>query len=251
MLSASLIGVVLLIIFVATLVRGTFGFGEALVGMPLLAFVIQMRVATTLITLLCLCISFVMLLDEWRHISVRCALALIFSSLVGIPFGVYLLVHVQEAWIKLALAVLVLAFAGYSLLRPKLPKIDNWWLPFPMGFLAGMLGGAYNTQGPPIVIYSALRQWDPSKFRATIQAFALPTGIAIVIFHASAGLIDFNVLRLFLITLPVFFFAFLVGCKLRMELTTNEFTRYVYFLLLGCGATLLVSSVRSLAVSWN
>ncbi len=39
---------VLLIVFIASLVRATFGFGDALIGMPLPALVISIREATPL-----------------------------------------------------------------------------------------------------------------------------------------------------------------------------------------------------------
>ena len=39
------------------------------------------------------------------------------------------------------------------------------------GFFAGILGGAYNTNGPPVVIYGSLRKWSPATFRATLQGY--------------------------------------------------------------------------------
>ena len=45
------------VVFLATLVRSTFGFGEALVAVPLLALVISVQVAVPLATLLSIAIA--------------------------------------------------------------------------------------------------------------------------------------------------------------------------------------------------
>ena len=48
---------ILLIVFIATLIRSTFGFGEALVAVPLLAFFIPLEVAAPLAVLVSITIA--------------------------------------------------------------------------------------------------------------------------------------------------------------------------------------------------
>ena len=48
------------------------------------------------------------------------------------------------------------------------------WL---FGFGAGVLGGAYGMNGPPLVAYGALRHWSPKRFRATLQGYFLPASL--------------------------------------------------------------------------
>ena len=45
------------------------------------------------------------------------------------------------------------------------------------GFCAGVLGGAYGMNGPPLVIYGAMRRWSAQHFRATLQGYFLPASI--------------------------------------------------------------------------
>ena len=42
--------------------------------------------------------------------------------------------------------------------------------------------------GPPLVIYGALRRWSPQYFRATLQGYFLPATLAGLIGYAATGL---------------------------------------------------------------
>ncbi|MCJ7563715.1 MAG: sulfite exporter TauE/SafE family protein, partial [Candidatus Aminicenantes bacterium] len=160
---------VLLIVFAATLVRATFGFGDALIGMPLLALVISIREATPLMAFIGPTIAVVLLIKEWRHINLKSTLTLIVSTLVGIPIGLLFLKHIDENIVSLVLAVVILLFSLYNLIRPGLLRLKSDRPIFLFGLLAGILGAAYNANGPPVIVYGTLRGWKPESFRATLQ----------------------------------------------------------------------------------
>src|SRR6185437_8825194 len=78
---------VLLVVFLATLIRSTFGFGEALVAVPLLALRLPVAVAAPLATLLSVVIAAAVIAQDWRQVHVRSVLGLILAALAGIPLG--------------------------------------------------------------------------------------------------------------------------------------------------------------------
>jgi uncharacterized membrane protein YfcA len=82
---------VLSIVFVATMIRSAFGFGEALVAVPLLAFCIPLNVAAPLAVLLSITIAAIVVVQDWHKIHLRSAGWLVLSTLLGIPLGVLLL----------------------------------------------------------------------------------------------------------------------------------------------------------------
>src|SRR5579872_165107 len=84
---------ILIIVFVATLIRSAFGFGEALIAVPLLAFYMPVKVATPLAVLVSITIAAVVVAQDWRHIHLRSTGWLLLSTLFGIPLGLLLLVH--------------------------------------------------------------------------------------------------------------------------------------------------------------
>src|SRR5438874_15653 len=82
---------VLAVIFLATLIRSAFGFGEALVGVPLLALLIPVEVAVPLAVLLSVTVGGMIVVQDWRQVHVRSAWWLVLSSFLGIPCGLALL----------------------------------------------------------------------------------------------------------------------------------------------------------------
>src|SRR4051794_4844902 len=149
------------VIFVATLVRSAFGFGEALIAVPLLALVIPIDEAVPLATLLSITVAAIVIARDWREVHLRSALWLLVSTLFGIPVGLWLLTEVPESIVKGTLGAVIVAFASYCLVKVKIHhlKDDRFAWVFGFGFGAGVLGGAYGMNGPPLVIYGSLRQW--------------------------------------------------------------------------------------------
>src|SRR6516164_5650968 len=100
---------VLAIIFVATLIRSAFGFGEALIAVPLLALLMPVEVAVPLAVLLSITVAGVVVVQDWHKIHVRSASWLILFSLFGIPLGLLVLTTVAEGVIKAILGLLIMA----------------------------------------------------------------------------------------------------------------------------------------------
>src|SRR5579862_9472031 len=105
---------VVLIVFVATLIRSAFGFGEALVAVPLLAFFIPLEVAAPLAVLVSITIAAIVVVQDWKKIHVRSTGWLVLSTLFGIPLGLLLLTSSHQRVVKAALAVTIMAFSAYS-----------------------------------------------------------------------------------------------------------------------------------------
>lgn len=181
---------VLVIVFVATLIWSTFGFGEALFAVPLLALCIPLRIATPLVVLLSITIAAAIVLQDWRNIHLRSSGGLLLPSLAGIPLGLALLGSRYDALAKIVLALVILAFAAYSLAGrrpPELKRDSLAWL-LGCGFLAGVLGAAYGMNGPPLVVYGSMRRWSAQQFRATLQAYFLPASVLAMVGYGLAGM---------------------------------------------------------------
>src|SRR3954470_4543492 len=95
-----LIAWVLAVIFLATLIRSAFGFGEALVAVPLLALLIPVEVAAPLAVLVSITVAVVVILEDWHKVHFGGAWRLVLSTLFGIPLGLVLLTAVPEPVVK-------------------------------------------------------------------------------------------------------------------------------------------------------
>ncbi|MBC8289734.1 MAG: sulfite exporter TauE/SafE family protein [Planctomycetes bacterium] len=236
--SLILIGV---IFFLSTFARTSLGFGDALIAMPLLALFVPMTLASPIVALASALNAFLILAREWKSLEVRQAGWLIVIALSGIPFGVWLLHEGDDRILKFLLGTVVLGFAIWSLRAPSMPELKSAWWNVPFGLSAGFLGGAYNTAGPPLVIYAALKKWPPDVFRVILQAYFLPSGLLIVALHGWNGRITPDVLKTFGLTLPAIAVGFLAGRHLAERIPEERFRKTVYIVLLFLGALLVIT----------
>jgi uncharacterized membrane protein YfcA len=245
----------LFIVFIATLIRSAFGFGEALVAVPLLVFFIPLNVAAPLAVLVSITIAGIVVAQDWKHIHLHSTGWLVVSTLFGIPLGLLLLTSSHQRIVKAMLGVIIIAFSIYSLIgqtllgqtmigRAPLELKDDsrGWL-LACGFCAGVLGGAYGMNGPPLAIYGTMRRWSAQRFRATLQGYFLPASIIGMGGYWLAGLWTPAVTHYYLFSLPVTLLGVFLGRVINHRLHGEGFLKYVYAGLAGTGIILLVQAV--------
>lgn len=231
---------VLLIIFISTLIRSTFGFGNALIAMPLLVLILGTKTAAPLVALVGIVIALVMLLREWQEVDFKAAFYLILSTLAGIPLGLFFLKSTPEHIVKMILGLVLIGFGLYNLSGLRLPSLKRGYLVFPFGLLAGILGGAYNANGPPVVIYGVMRGWGKEKFRATLQGYFLISSALIVVGHGISGLWTRSVLVYFLASIPIVVFAVLLGDWMVQKISGEHFNRAINLFMVAAGFLMFI-----------
>ena len=235
---------VLAVIFVATLIRSAFGFGEALVAVPLLALLMPVEIAAPLAVLLSITVAGVVILQDWRKIHFRSAAWLILFTLFGIPVGLLLLTRTAETVVKAILGLVIIVFSLYCLFRRSQFELKTDRLAWIFGFSAGVLGGAYGMNGPPLVVYGSLRRWSPEQFRATLQGYFLPASLMVLSGYWLKNLWVDDVTRYYLLSLPVAVAAIFLGRVVNQRLDGRRFQRYVHCGLIAVGTVLLIQSLR-------
>ena len=235
------------VVFLATLIRSAFGFGEALVAVPLLALMIPLRVAAPLAVLVSVTVAAVILVQDRSDVHVRSAGWLVAATMLGIPGGVLLLSMGHASAIKLCLGVLIIAFSLYSLLgrMPLELKHDHRGGLLLCGFTAGVLGGAYGMNGPPLVIYGAMRRWSAAQFRATLQAYFLPASLVGLAGFWWAGILTHAVLHDYLISLPAVMCAIPLGRILHRRMRAESFLRWIHGGLVAVGLVLIAQALHA------
>jgi hypothetical protein len=234
---------VLAVLFFATFIRSALGFGEALIAVPLLALSMPVQVAAPLAVLVSITVAVVVVIQDWRQVHFRSAGWLVLSTLFGIPLGLLLLKTVPESVVKSILGAFIIAFALYSLTGRK-PELHNDRLAPLFGFTAGILGGAYGMNGPPLVVYGVLRRWQPAQFRATLQGYFLIASIVGMAGYAATGLWTRTVSNYFLLSLPLALIAVFLGHAIHRRLSSARFLICVNVGLAVIGVLLLKQGLQ-------
>lgn len=224
--------------FLATFVRSAFGFGEALIAVPLLALVLPVEVVVPVAVLVSITVAAVVVAQDWRHVHFRSAGWLFVATAVGTPLGLLLLTQAAGEIVKAVLALVIIAFSLHSLTSRRRVRLEDDRLAGIFGLGAGVLGGAYGMNGPPLVVYGALRGWSPQHFRATLQGYFLPASSIGMFGYWLVGLWTPAATHYYLVSLPAVLLAILLGRAVNQRMDGHSFLTLVHLGLLATAGVL-------------
>jgi len=216
------------------------GFGSALVSMAVLPGLIGIRTAAPLVTLITVTIDVALLARYRQALNLRAIWRLVAALVLGVPLGILVLRRVEERFVLAILGAVIAGYALYALLSPRLPRLEHPAWAYGFGFLSGVLGGAYNTSGPPVVIFGNCQRWPPSEFKGNLQGFFLVNDLLVIAGHALSQNLTPLVLRDYLIVLPALIVGLFVGGRLDRRLDPALFRKIVLVLLVVMGLRLLL-----------
>ena len=229
-----------LIVLAGCFTQSLTGFGVALVTMAMLPSLMGLDIATPLVALVGITLEVLMLLRYHASLRFKSILGLLLSSLVAIPFGVIYFRRLDEEYALFILGLVITIYALYALIGFRLPVLSHpaWALLF--GLASGVLGGAYNTSGPPVIVYGNCRRWSPREFKSNLSGFFLAGSVVVVSTHWASGNITHDVWSGFLVSLPALLLGFLLGQSMDKRLNPESFRRIVLVLLVILGARLMM-----------
>jgi uncharacterized membrane protein YfcA len=233
-----------LIVLGASIIQALFGFGFGLISVPLMIFFVDLPTAVVTAT----AVSTVSCAIQWwesRAVEAReMSQRLVCSALIGMPFGLWLLLNLDARLMKGILGIVVLfgvflSVKGFDLQR--LPKAFD----YAMGVVSGVLSTATSTNGPPLVFLLHARHFEPIDFRAVLnRVFTFLNFFTLVIFTL-AGKMTGEAIRLALLSIPVMGTGVFIGTRLRTKINPDHFRNLVIGLLTLSGLSAIANALLS------
>ncbi|HEX3992576.1 MAG TPA: sulfite exporter TauE/SafE family protein [Acetobacteraceae bacterium] len=124
-------------------------------------------------------IQLLMIATIWKSIDWRRFCRFLIGGLVGIPCGLFVLLHVERHLFAAGFGALLCAYSAYVILRPPFvvsPRLA--WLDPLIGFAGGITGGAVAFPGAPVTAWCQLKGWTRDQQRGIYQPFILVMQIA-------------------------------------------------------------------------
>jgi len=229
-----------MVFLLAGLVQGVTGFGSALVAIPLLCLVIDIKTAVPLCTLSGLIITTTMVLQLRKDVDRRKIMPLCISAIPGIFIGATLLKTVDSSTIRFLLGVFLVVYSIYSLaVRPRPRKLHPAWGWF-AGFSSGAIGAAFSAGGPPTIIYTMLNNWSKDEMKATLTGFFMVNSYIIAVVHGVTGVTTKQSLFLFLTSAPFVLIGTLGGSRICRFLPGRNYLKTVYIFLILMGGLMIL-----------
>lgn len=219
------------------LVRGTTGFGAAMVMTPLLALMIGPRVAVPVTLLLEAFAAAPMVppavaLARWRVIG-----PISLAACATVPLGGLLLSLASATTLRRLIALTVIAFALALLYGRRYQGAPRLGTSLALGSLSGGMLGATSMGAPPIILY-LLSGPDPATVtRANLTLYIIVISVAGLVMLAATGLLDLRAATLAAWLAPGFLLGVVVGSRLFARLTDERFRRLtmVFMMLVALG----------------
>lgn len=232
----------IILVFIASLLHTPAGFGFPLLVTPFVAIALGFPVAVPLVALLGLTLYGINLVRYRIQVDLDELLPLGMASVIGIPIGIWALVNIDEKHVKLIIGLIVISYALFALISPRIPELSSRRWAYLASFVAGCLSGAYNSPGLPVVVYGALRQWSKVKFRPTLQVILLIDGMLTVLFHGAAAHITDEILNYYWIGIPALVVGILIAGWAGRRVDKECFRLLVTCLVMVLGIVLILDN---------
>jgi len=176
------------------------------------------------------------------------------GGLIGVPLGLMILRSLPTPALMLVFGGFLVAYAGYSLLRPKHAHAavnDSWLASSLVGMTGGVIGGFTAFPGAPVVVWSGLRRLPKHESRAIVQPYIFGLQILAIALLAlqHPQTFDRAYWRLVAITIPVVLPCTLLGVNLYRSLSDVNFRRVTFILLGVSGVGLLLKAASAIAAA--
>jgi uncharacterized protein len=225
--------------FVAALARGFSGFGSALIFVPLASTAIGPRAAVPLLLIIDGVAAAGLIPGAWRHADKRDVGTMSVGALAGIPLGAWVLIKSDPLLIRWAIALFGTLLLALLMLDWRYHGKSTISITGTIGAVAGLLGGAAQIGGPPIVAYWLSRPIPAEVVRANIVLYFAITTVMTVTVYLAGGLLTHSVVGLALITGPIYGVGLYAGVRM-FGLASEIAFRRICFALIAAAIALSV-----------
>jgi uncharacterized protein len=239
------VAVSLIAVFVASTISSIAGFAFSALCGALLFHLMDSPVYAVQVMITCsIAIQLLSVATLWRSIDWSSLPVFLVGGVIGVPAGVYLLLHLQTSAYRDVIGALLIAYGGYLLLRNPVNKLRTGPLSDACaGFLGGLTGGLAGFPGASVTIWCGLKGWDKARQRGVYQPFILsmqPVALIVIALmrpaSASATQLDWKTLAF----IPAALLGAWFGLRIFQRLSDRQFELTVNTLLIVSGIGLIL-----------
>jgi len=228
-----------MIFLLAGLIQGLTGFGSALVAIPLLCLIIDIKTAVPLCMLNSIIITTTLALQLTRDIDRNKIMPLCIGAIPGLVVGSTILKTVDSTTMRFFLGIILVAYSIYNLAAQPTPrKLHPAWS-WGAGFFSGAIGAAFSVGGPPVIIYTTLKNWTKNEIKATLTGFFMVNSYFIVAAHGLTGVTTKQALLFFLVSAPFVLLGTLGGSRLSNFLPEKKYAKMIFIFLIIMGLMMI------------
>ena len=230
----------------AAFVKGATGLGFPLIATPMVALLLDIRVAVTILILPNLLMDVTQVFrDGFPYPILRRFKSMIGLTVVGVFLGTMVLVLLPLWSLNLCLGIMVIVFVGSNLLKFEFtisPAVEKRLSPL-IGLLSGFLNGMTNAAGPVLAIYFYSLKLEKRNFVKSVATIFMITKATQLIAVSTWNLFNKDTLTLSLQVVLFTLVGFFAGLKTQDRVNQKTFSRGLMVLLSVVGVILIARSL--------
>jgi uncharacterized protein len=239
------IAAALLAVLLASTASSIAGFAFSALCGALLFHLMDSPVYAVQVMLVCsIAIQLFSVATLWRSIDWRSLPIFLIGGILGVPAGVYLLLHLPTDAYRDAIGGLLIAYGGYLLLRWPTPALRMGPLADACaGFLGGLSGGLAAFPGAFVTIWCGFKGWDKARQRGVYQPFILgmqPITLLVIYLMRPSSSIAMQLDWKTLTFVPAALLGAWLGLCIFKRLSDRQFELAVNLLLIASGVGLFL-----------
>ncbi len=238
---------VALSLLLASFVKGTTGFGFPLIATPVVALLIDIRTAITILIIPNIVMDVTQIFRRGFPVATfRRFASMLLLTVLGVFLGTMALVILPTWVLNLALGIMVLAFVLSRLFQFDFlisPGLERRLSPV-AGLMGGFLNGMTNAAGPVLAIYLYSLRLSKADFIKAIAAIFIVTKVSQLIAVSTWNLFTARTLTLSLGVTLLVLLGFYAGLKTQDRINQRTFNLGLLTLLFATGVTLIIHSLR-------
>lgn len=230
-------------LFLAGIVKGATGLGYASCALPFLVASLGLKPAMAIVLLPAMATNVAVALTTGHlNETVQRFRTLYIAMIPGIAVGLALLVWISQTMAVRTLGLLIVAYVGWTLLRPRmqLSSTAAVRLQFPVGFCNGVLTGLTGSQVMPLFPYMMSLDLDPGRLVQAINFAVLMCSVVLAAGLLATGIMTEALLGLSILAILPALLGVEAGARLRHLIPAEQFRSLVLWVLLLMGAAMIL-----------
>ncbi|MEW9502529.1 sulfite exporter TauE/SafE family protein [Jeotgalibacillus marinus] len=232
--------ILIIVVFFASLLQASTGFGFSIVGTPFLLLLLPAQSAIQLNIILSLCLSMFMIYSIRNEVNFPLLKRLILGSLIGIVPGLLLYLFLNIDIFKIIVGTMIILLTILLIAKVTIKQTNR--RDAVAGGIAGLLTTSIGVPGPPLLLYFSSTSLDKTALRSTTLAYYLFIYLISLVMQISFGGTNAEVWTSSLIALIPLVAGIVLGQYLFKWINQRVFRIITYVILLFTGCYMLIGS---------
>ncbi len=233
-----------LIVLAASLVKGTTGFGFALVATPLLLLLWEPLVMVPVLIPAGMAADILIVTQNRHRLEWGRVAPMAFAGVLGIPLGTVILLIVPTTALKIGVALVVLVSATILMTGATVNISRERVASGVAGFMSGLLLASTTISGPPVTLFLINQRWTKDAFRTSLALFFLTIQVFAVVSLAVSGILTVSTLVVSMALWPSVLLGYAMAVRLLPHIPQEAFLRIATVVVMAAGVLALVTAVR-------